>query len=247
MDCREFNGIVVEVARSASLDLAVRAQALAHAAGCRACADRLAGQQQLSAGLAALASGATPGSATSRIEAALLQEFRARRTRRRAVWPWAAAVAAMLLLAVPALRIVEGLRSRSTAPKPVQQAHSRQAARAAVMVQPEVAPQPQRRHAARQPRPRLVARRRRPVEPAFGAAEPARLRPKAQEVATPFFALPYGASSVVERGQLVRMRLPRSTLLPFGFPLDETRASEPVNADVLFGEDGLARAIRFVQ
>jgi hypothetical protein len=43
------------------------------------------------------------------------------------------------------------------------------------------------------------------------------------------------------------MRLPRSTLLPFGFPLDETRASESVNADVLFGEDGLARAIRFVQ
>src|SRR5690349_11924880 len=107
MDCREFNDIVVELARSASLDVAVRGQALAHAAVCRACADRLAGQQQLSAGLAALASGATPGHATSRIEAALLEEFRARRIRRPAVWPWVAAVAAMIVLAVPALRIFE--------------------------------------------------------------------------------------------------------------------------------------------
>jgi hypothetical protein len=254
MDCREFNDIVVEVARNASLDLAIRAQALAHAAVCRACADRLAGQQQLSAGLAALACGATPGSTTSRIEAALLHEFRARRTRRPAVWPWAAAIAAMILLAVPALRFFEGTRSGSTAPKPVQQAHLEESAPAAAMVQPEVAPQPRRRHTARLSRPKLPARRQRPVEPgmrdpepAMRDPEPARVLSKAQEVATPFFALPYGASPVVERGQLVRMRLPRSTLLPFGFPLDETRASESVNADVLFGEDGLARAIRFVQ
>lgn len=67
------------------------------------------------------------------------------------------------------------------------------------------------------------------------------------EVATEFLPLSYGEPvSPVESGQLVRVRLPRTTLLTFGFPMSEERAPEPIKADVLLGEDGKARAIRFV-
>jgi hypothetical protein len=68
------------------------------------------------------------------------------------------------------------------------------------------------------------------------------------EIATEFVPLSYGESlsSSLEGGQLVRVQLPRATLLSFGFPMSEERAPEPIKADVLLGEDGVARAIRFV-
>ena len=68
------------------------------------------------------------------------------------------------------------------------------------------------------------------------------------EIATEFLPIRYEdpASSSVEGGQLVRVQLPRTTLLSFGFPMSQERYSEPIKADVLLGEDGTARAIRFV-
>ena len=48
-------------------------------------------------------------------------------------------------------------------------------------------------------------------------------------------------------GQIVRVELPRSTLATFGLPVNMDRYHERVKADVLFGADGQARAIRFVQ
>ena len=50
-----------------------------------------------------------------------------------------------------------------------------------------------------------------------------------------------------ERGRLVRVKLPRSALTAFGLQLNEDRSDERIQADVLVGEDGLARAIRFVK
>jgi hypothetical protein len=68
------------------------------------------------------------------------------------------------------------------------------------------------------------------------------------EIATEFLPISYGdpAWSSVEGGQLVRVQLPRTTLLSFGFPMSEERSPEPIKAEVLLGEDGMARAIRFV-
>lgn len=50
-----------------------------------------------------------------------------------------------------------------------------------------------------------------------------------------------------EAMQVVRVRLSRSALLGFGVPIDEIHAGEALQADVLLGEDGLARGIRFVK
>ena len=44
--------------------------------------------------------------------------------------------------------------------------------------------------------------------------------------------------------QLVRVRVPRDVLVDLGVLIDGRRSREPVQADVVFGEDGLAKAIR---
>jgi hypothetical protein len=41
--------------------------------------------------------------------------------------------------------------------------------------------------------------------------------------------------------------LPRSALRVFGLPMDEERAAEQIQADVMLSNDGLVRAIRFVK
>ncbi|MBM3724201.1 MAG: hypothetical protein FJW40_02085 [Acidobacteria bacterium] len=75
-------------------------------------------------------------------------------------------------------------------------------------------------------------------------------RPKAaaaREVVTEFLPLA-GSEQMppVEGAQIYRVRLPRSALWTVGLPMTEERAHERVDADVLLGPDGVARAIRFV-
>ena len=68
------------------------------------------------------------------------------------------------------------------------------------------------------------------------------------EIATAFFPIgDTSALSLADGGQLVRVQLPRSTLMKFGLPVNVDRANERVKADVLLGSDGIARAIRFVR
>jgi hypothetical protein len=69
-----------------------------------------------------------------------------------------------------------------------------------------------------------------------------------KEIATDFIPLSYmSAASLQEGGQIIRVQLPRSALANFGLPVNMDRYNEKVKADVLYGVDGMARAIRFVQ
>jgi len=80
-----------------------------------------------------------------------------------------------------------------------------------------------------------------PVPPAARGRE-------AQEVATEFMPMPFAPKFTAEdRGQVVRVRLPRESMQTFGLPVNQDRIFNSVKADVLIGEDGVARAIRFVQ
>jgi hypothetical protein len=45
---------------------------------------------------------------------------------------------------------------------------------------------------------------------------------------------------------LVRVEVPRSTMIALGYDVSADRASEPVEAEVVLGADGLARAVRFL-
>ena len=67
------------------------------------------------------------------------------------------------------------------------------------------------------------------------------------EIATDFIPLrPMNAASFQDGGQIVRVELPRSALASFGLPVNMDRYNERVKADVIFGVDGMAHAIRFV-
>lgn len=69
-----------------------------------------------------------------------------------------------------------------------------------------------------------------------------------EDIATDFIPLNYAADlSNLDSGRVVRVELPRTALARYGLPMNAERAGEPVKADVLLGEDGLARAIRFVR
>ena len=77
---------------------------------------------------------------------------------------------------------------------------------------------------------------------------PAPVRQAATELATDYLPIGYGPGlRAGETVQVIRIRLPRSEMVRFGLPVQVERAHQPVQADVLIGEDGLARAIRFVQ
>lgn len=82
------------------------------------------------------------------------------------------------------------------------------------------------------------------------SAPPAEVVPVqvAVETATPFFPLFYGSVPAAQT-HLVRMEVPRTALVRFG--LTSVDAVDGVGgtvlADVLVGDDGLARAVRFIQ
>ena len=51
----------------------------------------------------------------------------------------------------------------------------------------------------------------------------------------------------VETTLVVRVQLPVSSLQLMGFSMGEDAGAEPVQAEVLLGQDGLARAVRLIQ
>jgi hypothetical protein len=70
--------------------------------------------------------------------------------------------------------------------------------------------------------------------------------PHRREIVTEFFPL-MDIAPPFERGQLVRVNLPAAAMRTVGLPVREDRLADRVQADVLVGEEGLARAIRFVK
>ena len=68
-----------------------------------------------------------------------------------------------------------------------------------------------------------------------------------EEVTTEFFPLIHGSVPLTD-GQLVRIEVPRTALNAFGLGSEsQALAVGTVLADVIVGEDGLARAVRFVR
>lgn len=82
-----------------------------------------------------------------------------------------------------------------------------------------------------------------------------RVRPPARknnvadaEAVTPFYPLREGEDlTALESAQLVRVELPGSALRDVGLPVDLETLPTAIKADVVLGQDGLARAIRFVR
>jgi len=81
------------------------------------------------------------------------------------------------------------------------------------------------------------------VRPAAPAPAPA----QQSEVATPYFPLVPGFDpDAAAYHPAVRVEMPRTVLAAYGLPVNVDRIDTPIQADLLIGDDGIARAIRFV-
>lgn len=69
-----------------------------------------------------------------------------------------------------------------------------------------------------------------------------------QTANAPLIPIPYAEPLyTAERTELVRVNIPVAQLLSWGFSASGADPNSRVNADVLMGEDGLARAVRVVE
>ena len=181
-------------------------------------------ESDVGAALAALKKATENARAPERVEAALVAAFRERA--RAASRPaasfcprWALGAAAMVMV-VAGLAVL--LNRRTAPPLPV----------AVVAPRPVVAPEPPKTIAST---PSTVPRVVRP-------------RARARQVVDEFIPLvPDQTWRPGETGQIMRVSLPRSALQSFGLPVDESRAFETVKADIVVGQDMVARAIRIVR
>jgi len=183
-------------------------------------------EEYVAAALRALAEQDSERQAPEDLEIRLRQAFRRKHAHRRwrngVAWSLAAAAAITVVF-------VAGSQER---PKPVAPASAppQLVAVAPVPAEIAVAPSPV-------PAPRELAYKARTIEP-----QPVR---QTQEVVTQFFPL-LDVVPPFERGELLRVTVPASTMRRVGLPVNEERLSDRVYADVLVGQEGLARAIRFV-
>ena len=83
--------------------------------------------------------------------------------------------------------------------------------------------------------------------PSDAALSPSASEGGISEVATDFLPLPY-SHVPMNMGSTVRVEVPAAALVSFGLaPLEFRKPDGTIQADVLIGDDGLARAIRFVR
>jgi len=248
MNCQRFETVVSEVARGQMMAAEQREDALAHSDACDDCAARLGDEQMLTLGLQSLASEMESLEASRDIEAKLLEAFRARTvvvpiTKRSRAGYWLAAIAAMLLIA---MSVVVFRWSNRPTDEPRHAIKQEQ-------------PKPQTTNKSNE---QVVQDVEKPDVELLQPSKPKRVRPVTsrrpnnasvanhvtKEIATDFIPLSYmSAASLQEGGQIIRVQVPRSALANFGLPVNMDRYNEKVKADVLYGVDGMARAIRFVQ
>jgi len=275
MNCQEFESRIETLARGALADARQLADASAHEETCGACAALLADERALSTGLHALASGMKSVEAPARVESALLAAFRARAAGRQKdlsraganviplsthmpvrQWSWVKTAAVASLAAAASLALFVLVRPgasfhQSVMIEPPPGALGGQTkSQVAKAVQTNVEEGASHTPDVLRDRPARAsfAPRARSINASYGGrsstARPA-ADSRAQEIATEF--IPLGQYAQTEEGHLVRVELPRSALASFGLPVNAESAGGRVKADVLLGEDGTARAIRFIR
>lgn len=254
MNCQKFEEVVNDIAREQLIAVTAREEALSHTRECVQCARRLEAERALTSRLCALAAAIGSIDAPETVAPQLFAAFDrapswaprgfARVSRR----SWVAVAAALLLVvgafsammvrwwrSIPLIPAAESLTLTNRPAEPEKEPDSQ---RSVLVVKPNRQPEIRTWH-VRKP----TGRRDSDESTTSGET----VSHQAQEIATDFFPINYGAVTLAEGGRVVRVLLPRSAMARFGLPVNMDRANEPVKADVILGIDNLPQAIRFVQ
>jgi hypothetical protein len=244
MKCHSLRDAIVEMARGEHAGPGTLAAIESHLEHCAACAALLERERRLSHGLRALsaAAPAAPSGALSRrlldafAERQLTQPAVARGASRMAGNAWLRAVAAALVAAGGVL-LWSSASNKSESDKP------RDASAAVAEIRTPEAIQPA-------PSVQSAADVRGGNATALASQQPRRSRQRAlPAVVRPvgFVALP-GAAGLpdFESGEIVRIEIPLTSLPTYGIEILPDAQGSPVEADLLVGQDGQARAIRLV-
>jgi hypothetical protein len=259
MSCPDIETIIIEIARDHLMDAGERERGLEHVRRCSSCATLLVEERALSRDLRALSVESASEEIPERIETALLAAFhnrvaatapiRATRKHRRTL-----AVAALVLLTF-GLGLAVWIATSAKRESPARVSINGGAGSTPETVStPEKSSRPSLAVAERQPdRPIVIPtsqqRRKRSVETRASRRPAGDIRGHnvPNELVTQFFPVMQGGELIpLESGRIVRVRMPRSNLIPLGIPFNQERVNETIKADVLLSNDGLARAIRLV-
>lgn len=266
MNCQEFEQIVAELAADKLMSARARVAALAHAAACESCSDRLAAEQALNHGLSEFAKSTRNQQASVRLRQSLRAEFeaQARYVKHAAEsagpkaiqaperkpffnwqWSWGLAVAAAAIVIVFAVSIWRGQQNSKDELSVAGPSPTPTATPVAPMTLPEtVAPQnnlaanvEDRKATGKTVKSKkLPQRRQQPVQN------------YENNLASNYIPLSYAAGSATPGESLVvRVDVPRATLIAMGLPLSAERGNGMVKADLRVGIDGVPLAIRLVQ
>jgi len=236
MTCEEFEAMGLDAERDASLSAADRAAAIEHAGSCSRCAALQDSWQAAGVELRAFAEDTAMAQAPPRVEMRLRQEFRTRhvtlKVRRTAVVAaWALAAGAVLVGSVSWINWRKG--SPNEMPKELKSTRSvtNSAGNTANSVPNPVAPG-QGGGAVQQ-------------RGSTGAAASQTL--VAENELSGFTFLPGAVVTDTDDAAILRVRLQRGALGALGLPVNEERANEWIQVDLLVGDDGLPQAVRLPQ
>ncbi len=234
MNCEEFGAMGLDAERDATLSEARRAAAREHACRCSRCAALQDSWQAARVELRAFAEDTAMAQAPARVEMRLRQEFRTQRVtlkvRRVAV------VAAWVLAAAAALVGAAGWRNWR---------HSQQE-ETNLNSLPATNNSPKNSSVA-------GANHETPAEVPNGVQQPGSTRPASSETLiadnefSGFTFLPGAFASDTDDAAILRVRMQRGALSALGLPVNEERASEWIQVDLLIGDDGLPQAVRLPQ
>jgi len=242
MTCRSCRETILDLARNVAMPASIVEAATAHIDGCQVCTAELHRQRELTAALEVLATAAESWLPSDGLEARLLDIFERNRPKapiehptRGAPGRWSATGAVCAGLAAAAL-IVLALRVNVSergvvdpdAVKPSEPSQERRIPSSdSVSKTTESTPGPPA--GTRTARAGGGRRRTAPVRP------------------VEFIPIPSAAGlPALESGRIVRLELPMSALPAYGVEIVAGGARSSVEADLLVGQDGQARAIRLV-
>lgn len=236
MNCEQFESIGLDLDRESALDIdaAERAAAIDHANTCARCAALQESWREARIELQALREMTSDAGAPQRVEMRLRQEFfartRAQKARRFAIASaWVLASAAMLLVGMNWWNwhiTNENISLGSTNTAANTNANSSAAANNASNTTPSSVPSYIDSY---------------PTE----AANESTL--VAANDAEDFTVLPGSMAQEAGDGSVVRVRMQRGALGDLGLPVNEERANEWIQVDLLVGQDGQPQAVRLPQ